>query len=170
MGHAADHGTARNELDRARGTATAQGWAAAVDLWRAADRPLEEAYCLFRQAECHVAEKRRDRASVAASAAREIAGRLGAAPLLGEIDALLARSRLSPAPPPRAPAEDRPYGLTEREHEVLELLGTGATNRQIARSLFISERTVGVHVSRVLHKLQVSNRGQAAALAARVSR
>ncbi|TQN37691.1 putative ATPase [Blastococcus colisei] len=170
MGHAADHRTARNELARARGEATAEEWAAAVDLWRAADRPLEEAYCLFRQAECHVAEKRRDRASAAASSARGIAERLGAAPLLGEIDALLGRSRLSPAPTPRTPAEDRPYGLTEREREVLELLGTGATNRQIARSLFISERTVGVHVSRVLHKLQVSNRGQAAALAARVTR
>ncbi|WP_116449668.1 helix-turn-helix transcriptional regulator [Blastococcus litoris] len=170
QGQAADHRTARNERDRARGADTAEGWAASVDLWRAVDRPLEEAYCLFRQAECHVGEKRRDRASAAASAAREIAERLGAAPLLAEIDGLLARTRLSAAPAPRTPAEDRPYGLTEREHEVWEMLGTGATNRQIARSLFISERTVGVHVSRVLHKLQVSNRGQAAALAARVAR
>ncbi len=168
-GHAADHRTARDELDRARGEATAQGWAAAVALWRAADRPLEEAYCLFRQAECHLGEKRRDRASAAAAAAREIARRLGAAPLTAEIDALLARSRLNPAPVPRPSAEDRPYGLTEREQEVLALLGTGATNRQIARRLFISERTVGVHVSRVLHKLQVDNRGQAAVLAAKVA-
>ena len=168
-GHAADHRTARDELARARGEATAEGWAAAVGLWRSVDRPLEEAYGLFRQAECHLAEKRRDRASAAASAAREIAQRLGAAPLAAEIDALLARARLSPAPAPRPAAEDRPYGLTEREYEVLALLGTGATNRQIARGLFISERTVGVHVSRVLHKLQVSNRGQAAVLAAKVA-
>jgi DNA-binding CsgD family transcriptional regulator len=168
-GHAADHRTARDELARARGEATAADWATAVALWRSADRPLEEAYSLFRQAECHLAEKRRDRASAAASAAREIARRLGAAPLIDEIDALLGRSRLAPAPAPRPPAEDRPYGLTDREHEVLALLGTGATNRQIARSLFISERTVGVHVSRVLHKLQVSNRGQAAVLAAKVA-
>ena len=168
-GHAADHRTAREELARARGEATAEGWGAAVVLWRSVDRPLEEAYCLFRQAECHLAEKRRDRASAAASAAGEIARRLGAAPLTAEIDALVGRSRLTPAPAPRSPAEERPYGLTEREHEVLALLGTGATNRQIARSLFISERTVGVHVSRVLAKLQVSNRGQAAVVAAKVA-
>jgi DNA-binding NarL/FixJ family response regulator len=74
------------------------------------------------------------------------------------------------APAPRVAAEERPYGLTEREHEILALLGTGATNRQIARRLFISERTVGVHVSRVLHKLQVTNRAQAAAVAAKVAR
>ena len=67
------------------------------------------------------------------------------------------------------PSEDLPYGLTEREYEVLQL-GTGATNRQIARELFISERTVGVHVSRVLHKLQVTNRAQAAAVAVRIAR
>jgi DNA-binding CsgD family transcriptional regulator len=168
-GHAADHRSAREELDRARGAATADGWAAAVALWESAHRPLEEAYCLFRQAECHLADKRRDRASAAAAAARGIAERLGAAPLAAEIDALLGRSRLAPAPAPRPSAEDRPYGLTERELEVLALVGTGATNRQIARNLFISERTVGVHVSRVLHKLQVSNRGQAAVLAAKVA-
>ena len=155
----------RNELARARGTATAEDWAAAVELWRAAQRPREEAYCLLRTAECHADAKRRDKAAAAATAAREIAERLGAAPIVAEVDALLARTRLSVAPAPRTPADDRPYGLTEREYEVLALLGTGATNRQIARRLFISDRTVGVHVSRVLHKLQVTNRAQAAALA-----
>ena len=162
--------TAQNELARVRGSADAEGWAAAAELWRAADCPREEAYCLMRQAECHAAARRRDKAATAAATARAIAERLGAMPVLAEIDALIARTRLSPAPAPRAPVEERPYGLTEREYEVLALLGTGATNRQIARRLFISERTVGVHVSRVLHKLQVTNRAQAAAVAARVAR
>jgi DNA-binding NarL/FixJ family response regulator len=90
--------------------------------------------------------------------------------VVADVDALLARTRLSVAPAPRSPVEDRPYGLTERELEILAELGTGATNRQIARKLFISERTVGVHVSRVLHKLQVTNRAQAAAVAVKVTR
>jgi DNA-binding CsgD family transcriptional regulator/tetratricopeptide (TPR) repeat protein len=167
---AALHRTARNELARVRGAADAEGWASAAGLWQANDRPREEAYCLLRQAECHAAARQRDRAAATAAAARAIAERLGAAPVLAEVDALIARTRLSAAPAPRVPVEDRPYGLTEREHEVLALLGTGATNRQIARRLFISERTVGVHVSRVLHKLQVTNRAQAAAVAARVAR
>jgi DNA-binding NarL/FixJ family response regulator len=107
---------------------------------------------------------------VAAQEARTLAAGIGAAPVLAEVDALVARTRLSPAPAPRGPVEDRPYGLTERELEILAELGTGATNRQIARKLFISERTVGVHVSRVLHKLQVTNRAQAAALAVKVTR
>jgi DNA-binding CsgD family transcriptional regulator/tetratricopeptide (TPR) repeat protein len=170
LNFAADLRTARNECARAGGTADAAEWAEAVALWRAADRPREEAYCLLREAECHVAARQRAKAAATATAAREIAERLGAAPILGDVDALLSRTRMVPAPAPRAPAEDRPYGLTDREYEVLALLGTGATNRQIARKLFISDRTVGVHVSRVLHKLQVANRAQAAAVAAKVAR
>jgi DNA-binding CsgD family transcriptional regulator/tetratricopeptide (TPR) repeat protein len=170
VGQAAFQQTGRNELARVRGEGTAEDWAAAVELWRSADRPREEAYCLLRQAECLVAAKKRDRAAAVATAARTLAERIGAAPITAEVDALLARTRLSPAPAPRVSPENRPYGLTEREYEVLALLGTGATNRQIARTLFISERTVGVHVSRVLHKLQVTNRAQAAAVAAKVAR
>ena len=164
---AADHLTARNELARAQGRGEDADWPAAAALWRAALRPREEAYCLLREAECHVAAKDRTRAARAATSAREIAERLGVAPLVEQIDALLARTRLRP-PPPRQPVEERAFGLTDRELEVLRLLGTGATNRQIARSLFISERTVGVHVSRILHKLHVANRGQAAAIAVRL--
>ena len=88
---AADYRTARNELARARGSATAEDWADAVRLWRAAVRPREEAYCLLRQAECHADAKQREKAAAAATAARTIAERLGAAPIVAEVDALLAR-------------------------------------------------------------------------------
>ena len=55
--------------------------------------------------------------------------------------------------------------LTPREREVLEQLAAGATNKGIAGALVISEKTVSVHVSNVLAKLGVENRGAAAALA-----
>jgi DNA-binding CsgD family transcriptional regulator/tetratricopeptide (TPR) repeat protein len=57
--------------------------------------------------------------------------------------------------------------LTAREREVLHLLAEGATNRHIAHTLFITEKTASVHVSRLLAKLDVPNRGAAAALARR---
>ena len=170
VGQLAHHRAAGNELARIRGTTTADDWAEAARLWAAAERPREQAYSLFRRAECHVAARQREKAAAAAGEARTLAAGIGAVPVVAEVDALVARTRLSAAPAPRSPVEDRPYGLTERELEILAELGTGATNRQIARKLFISERTVGVHVSRVLHKLRVTNRAQAAALAAKVTR
>jgi ATP/maltotriose-dependent transcriptional regulator MalT len=63
---------------------------------------------------------------------------------------------------PRATGE-----LTAREAEVLGLLTRGMSNAQIAQTLFISEKTAGHHVSRILGKLGVRNRAEAAAHAAR---
>ena len=54
--------------------------------------------------------------------------------------------------------------LTRREREVLELVSSGATNRQIGTQLYISEKTASVHVSRILAKLGVSGREDAARL------
>lgn len=55
--------------------------------------------------------------------------------------------------------------LTEREAEVLSLVAKGATNKEIGSALFIAVNTVKVHLSRILEKLQVRNRQQAAVLA-----
>jgi NarL family two-component system response regulator LiaR len=55
--------------------------------------------------------------------------------------------------------------LSEREIEILKLLGSGATNKEIAESLFITENTAKVHVKNILEKLQLRNRQQAAAYA-----
>ena len=63
--------------------------------------------------------------------------------------------------------EDPLDRLTPREREVLELIGRGFPNKQIARELQISERTVKSHVGRVLGKLAVTDRTQAAVLAVR---
>ena len=56
----------------------------------------------------------------------------------------------------------RPAGLTEREVEVLRLLGAGLSNDEIARRLVISPRTVHAHVRVVFKKLGVSTRTAAA--------
>jgi DNA-binding NarL/FixJ family response regulator len=60
-----------------------------------------------------------------------------------------------------------PAALTARESEVLALLAEGRTNRQLARELYISEKTVSVHVSNILAKLGVRSRTEAAAVARR---
>ncbi|MFI9318181.1 response regulator [Kitasatospora aureofaciens] len=57
-------------------------------------------------------------------------------------------------------------GLTPREREILELVGEGKTNRQIGQELYLAEKTVKNHVSRLLAKLGVERRLQAAVLAA----
>ena len=58
-----------------------------------------------------------------------------------------------------------PGGITPREREVLELLVRGLTNRQIAATLSITEKTAEGHVSNILAKLGVASRGQAAGYA-----
>jgi DNA-binding CsgD family transcriptional regulator len=66
---------------------------------------------------------------------------------------------------PRPATRANPAGLTARELEVLELLGEGLTNAEIAERLVISEKTVGHHVSAILGKLGVRSRYDAAKLA-----
>ncbi len=63
--------------------------------------------------------------------------------------------------------QEEPFGLTLRELQVLSLVAEGATNRQIGAALFMAEKTASVHVSRILAKLGVQSRTQAAAVAHR---
>ncbi len=65
-----------------------------------------------------------------------------------------------------APSE--PFGLSPRESEVLSILAEGKTNREIAERLFISDRTVAVHVRNILMKLGVAGRVEAASVAIRL--
>jgi Response regulator containing a CheY-like receiver domain and an HTH DNA-binding domain len=60
------------------------------------------------------------------------------------------------------------FGLSGREREVLSLVAQGRTNREIGEHLFISQKTVGVHVGNILAKLAVSGRVEAAAVAIRL--
>jgi DNA-binding NarL/FixJ family response regulator len=69
------------------------------------------------------------------------------------------------AAPRRAAALRRITELSDREREVLQLLGSGQSNAELARRLFVSEATVKTYVSRLLAKLDLANRTQAAILA-----
>ena len=73
-------------------------------------------------------------------------------------------------PRPLAPVHAGPdtFGLSKRELEVLALISQGRTNREIGERLFISQKTVGVHVGNILAKLGVSGRVEAAAVAIRL--
>ena len=62
------------------------------------------------------------------------------------------------APPAAAGRGAGPYGLTERELDVIRLVGEGYTNHQISESLFVSVRTVETHLSHIFTKLGVTTR------------
>jgi DNA-binding CsgD family transcriptional regulator len=69
---------------------------------------------------------------------------------------------------PEAPSRGDTFGLSAREREVLAQISRGRTNREIGERLFISQKTVGVHVGNILAKLGVSGRVEAAAVAIRL--
>jgi len=92
--------------------------------------------------------------------AREVALRLGAEPRLAELRPLGPARRVAPL------RGGQP--LTPRELEVLALVAQGRSNRDIGRQLYISGKTVSVHVSAILAKLGATGRTEAVALASRV--
>ena len=153
-----------------------QAWAAVAETWRARQQPYPTAYAHLRRAEALLTV--RAHSAAAADALREagrIAGELGAVPLLMEVNDLAQRGRVRleepAAGPAAAPASTPPVpepavlaALTARELEVLTELADGRTNREIAKRLFISEKTVGVHVSRIYAKIGVHSRVQASAV------
>jgi DNA-binding NarL/FixJ family response regulator len=130
------------------------------------------AYARWREAEALMATGDREGASRAATAALEPARRLGSAWLVGEIESLAARARLQLGGEARSAVAatdepEDPFGLTARERDVLALVAAGATNREIGERLHMAEKTASVHVSRILAKLGVRSRTQAAAVAHR---
>jgi DNA-binding CsgD family transcriptional regulator len=97
-----------------------------------------------------------DSARLEIESARQAFRQLGAEPDLARLDEV-----------ERKLNRDRPGGLTGREVELLGLLATGRTNREIARELVISEKTVARHVSNIFNKIGVSSRAAATAYAYR---
>ena len=97
-------------------------------------------------------------AAAAATASLEVARALGARPLADEVRPLVGRGDASGA------GADV---LTPREAEVLALVATGASNRDVGQRLFISTKTASVHVSNILAKLGARSRTEAVAIARR---
>jgi DNA-binding NarL/FixJ family response regulator len=99
-----------------------------------------------------------------AAAVRAVAD--GTATLSPKVTAALIDSYVDRrAAPRKAEAQRRIAELSDREREVLQLLGSGESNAELARRLYVSEATVKTYVSRLLTKLDLTNRTQAAILA-----
>jgi DNA-binding CsgD family transcriptional regulator/tetratricopeptide (TPR) repeat protein len=183
--------TARAFHARLQGRDDPERWAALADRWHRLGDPYREAKARWRQAEAVMAAatargpgaRRRTDARLVRPDAREpllasveIAIRLGrpvvarAAQRAQVLPGPVADVAPGPGPrgAPRGGAGRDTFGLSRRELEVLALIARGRTNREIGDRLFISQKTVGVHVGNILSKLGVSGRVEAAAVAIRL--
>ena len=154
----------RGERPRHSGADAAQQWEEQLRAHRAA-------YCWWRLAQAQV--DRGDATLTIAAAlqrAHELSAEMKPQRAAVEEIALRAHVRLTTRPAQRSdPTQlDLPVALTAREQEILRHVAAGRSNAQIAHDLFISPKTVSVHVSNLLRKIGVDNRIQAAAWAERV--
>lgn len=134
----------------------------ALDLFSRLDLPLQAARVRLNVARARAAEGRLEIAVAEARSGLKVFDNLGAA-IDGDAAAELLRSL-------GATGRIGPRGtgvLSRREREVLQLVGLGLSNPEIAQRLFISRKTVAHHVSSVLAKLGLRNRAEAVAHAAR---
>ncbi|PKB30984.1 putative ATPase [Pseudonocardia alni] len=166
---------ARAEAARAHGEAAPQVWDAVVETFAGYGDGYRAAEARWRRAEALLGRAHRggpgtdgeaDRRAAAEDLAVAATGadRLGARPLAEAVAALRLRAGDGgPRPAPPSGAGGSP--LTPREHAVLELVAHGLTNRAVGERLFISEKTVSVHLSRAMAKLGASGRAEAVALA-----
>ena len=139
-------GDARSALPLLRGA-----WQA----WQELDAPYDAApRARSHRTGLRGARGRRRRRALELDAARDTFLRLGAAPDLARLEALIGK---------RGRGD---HGLTARELEVVRLIARGRSNREIAHALVISERTVARHVQNIFAKLRVSSRASASVFAA----
>jgi DNA-binding CsgD family transcriptional regulator/tetratricopeptide (TPR) repeat protein len=152
-------------------------WEEVARRFDALSLPIPAAYARYRTAEAYVTAGDRSAATEPLGAAADASARMGMRPLSADIGALARRARIDlpastsddvPAPPAPADSPVARLRLTPRELEVLLLVAEGRTNRVIGETLFMSEKTASVHVSRILAKLGVGGRVEAAAVAHRL--
>jgi DNA-binding NarL/FixJ family response regulator len=136
----------------------------ALALLQGLDVPFDRAETERRAAAALAAAGRRQEAVEQLVAAHRTARRLGARPLVERLTASLAAlgERPDRRLGQRAVAQAANGGLTRREVEVVRLVAMGHTNREIARELFLSPRTVEMHVGSILLKLDCRSRADAA--------
>ena len=122
--------------------------------WHELDAPYETARVRLRMAEACRQLGDHDTAGMELDSARRIFEQLGATPDLARVLQLAEPDAAEPA-----------MGLTAREIEVIRLMATGATNREIADTLVISEHTARRHMQNIFAKIDVSSRAAATAFA-----
>jgi DNA-binding CsgD family transcriptional regulator len=150
-------------------------WAQARDACRQAGMLWEEATAAFRQGQTALAKQLpRAEAAQALRDAMAIAENLGAQPLRQDIQVTARTSHIGldsvgPTPSGSARTDGKMTELTPREREVLAHVIAGRSNAEIAKALFISEKTISTHVSNILRKSGTSTRVEAAAWANRVA-
>jgi DNA-binding CsgD family transcriptional regulator len=165
------------------GSPSAAGWAHAAEAWDATPRPFRAAMCRLREAEAWLTSGARAEGVAALEASHRAALEIGATVLADDAERLASLARVtlaaSIAGAPEGPSGEAQtaealgpdagpaFDLTERELQILPLLAAGYSNRQIGETLFISPSTAGVHVSRILGKMGVASRVEAAAVAVR---
>lgn len=136
-------------------------WRAVIEAFGYGER-YQQALARYRLAEALVAAGHREAATGELAAAAETAADLGAVPFADAIAALARRSRLKIADGSHV---EKGILLTPREQSVLDLVAQGLTNRQVGERLFISDKTVSVHLTRIMHKLHAGSRTEAVARA-----
>jgi DNA-binding CsgD family transcriptional regulator len=150
------------ERTRLTGPGDPAAWRATVDAFDYGS-VYEQAIARLRLAEALLAVDERDEATTVLAAVVATAGRVGARPLERAAAELARRGRLTVDGLVAPRTEVDPF--TPRERAVLALVALGRTNRQVGQELYISEKTVSVHLSRIMAKLGASRRAEAVATA-----
>lgn len=167
----ADHASWQAESSRLHGNSDPAVWELAATEWHRLTRPHRAAYARWRRAQALLAEP--GRRTTAAAALRTAADEATQhVPLLTAIRELARRARIDLSEVAdllevQQTQPNHPFALTERELAVLRLLVEGKTNSEIGAALFISQKTVSVHVTHIMRKLDVTSRVQAATVAER---
>ncbi|MFI9385585.1 helix-turn-helix transcriptional regulator [Kutzneria sp. NPDC052558] len=143
------------------GTGDPAAWRHVVDAF-GYGHGYERALARWRLAAALLADDDKDGAAQQLRLAAESADRLGAVPLSTAVTDLARRGRIQLGD---AVPRDTVDLLTPRERTVLALVAMGRTNREVGEELYISEKTVSVHLSRIMAKLGASRRAEAVAAA-----